>query len=372
MSAVLDDALLDDPARLVESDRTGLLRAAATAGAQVRATFGAADDAGVPGLAGQRPRSLVLLGRPGPADTAARLVATLLAPTSPTPVIVAAVAPPWLGPLDVVVASHRGREADPADAAVAESVDRAVRRGATVVLAGPDEGPVAAAAAGRALAVVPRLPVPEDLDAFTGLAATLATACALGLLDLDREALADRLDDEAERDGPRGEAFVNPAKTLALRLADRTPLLWGTDPVGGAVAAHGVALLAAHAGVVAQASTLAAAPSQPALLERLRTGTSADSLFADPFDDPAPAGPVPRLVLVTVREDVATRRAAAEAAGSWSADVLELDDVDVAGDTPGLDALRACVLAARIDFTARYLGLATGVAGAAAGGAPAR
>ena len=47
---MLDDSLLDDPARLNDVDSNALLRAAATAGAQVRATAEAAAEVGV-GLA---------------------------------------------------------------------------------------------------------------------------------------------------------------------------------------------------------------------------------------------------------------------------------------------------------------------------------
>ena len=46
MRAVLDEALLDDAGRLLDADRAGVLRAAATAGAQVRATWAAAQEAG--------------------------------------------------------------------------------------------------------------------------------------------------------------------------------------------------------------------------------------------------------------------------------------------------------------------------------------
>lgn len=369
MSTVLDDSLLDDGARLVAADRLGALRAVATAGAQVRATWVAADDAGVPALRGLRPRAVVLLVRPGTGDAMMPIVATLLAPTSPVPILVAEIAPSWLGPLDVVVAAHRGRDADPTEVAIGESVHRAVRRGAHVVLTGPDEGPVAAAGAGGAITVVPRLSVggPDpsaeptaDLDAPTVLAALLAVTTALDLLRVDHQALADLLDAEAERDGPRGEAFVNPAKTLALRLADRTPLLWGVGPVATAVASYGAGALATHAGIVAQATSLAAASGQPALHGRLGEESSEASVFADPFEDP-PSAPSPRLVLVGVAEDVGTRRLAADAAARWpGADVLELDDVDATGDTPAATAVRAAVLAARFDFTALYLGLATG------------
>jgi hypothetical protein len=103
----------------------------------------------------------------------------------------------------------------------------------------------------------------------------------------------------------------------------------------------------------------------PALAARLESGAAEDSIFADPFDDPGGEAPPPRLVLVTVREDVASRRLAADALRRWPAgDALELDDVDSAGDTPGHDAVRAAVLGLRLDLAALYLGLATGTAGA--------
>lgn len=66
VSAVLDDTLLADEERLLAADREGTLRTVATAGAQVRATWRAARDAGVDTeLVGLRPRALVLLARPG-------------------------------------------------------------------------------------------------------------------------------------------------------------------------------------------------------------------------------------------------------------------------------------------------------------------
>lgn len=374
MTAVLDDALLDDDARLLEADRRGSLRVAATAGAQVRSTWSAATDAGVSSLAGLRPRALVLLGRPGPGEAALRVVEALLVATCPVPVVVTATAPPWLGPLDVIVAAHRGQDGDPAEEALAESVHRAVRRSASVVLSGPVEGPVAAAGAGRALAVVPSLAVVgagvgaggvdgPDATALTAtvMATAFRVAAELDLLAVDGARLADVLDAEAERDGPRGEAFVNPAKSQALRLAERTPLLWGADPPSGALAGYGASVLATHAGVVAHATTLDGAASATALQARLTASGSEDSIFADPFDDPAPGGEPPRLVVVAVREDVPTRRrVAAFGVRSPAPDVLEIDDVELAGDDPVSEAVRASVLALRLDFTARYLGLATG------------
>ncbi|HSZ30052.1 MAG TPA: hypothetical protein VK784_09895, partial [Pseudonocardiaceae bacterium] len=100
-----DDDLLDDPARLEATDIGGLLRAAATAGAQVRSTADAAEEAGLRRLAGERPRALVLLTRPGAAPAAAPLLLALLGSSCPVPVVTTRSVPMWVGALDVVLAN---------------------------------------------------------------------------------------------------------------------------------------------------------------------------------------------------------------------------------------------------------------------------
>src|SRR3981081_3507184 len=95
------DDLLDDPGRLEATDSGGLLRAAATAGAQVRSTAAVAEEAGLGRLAGQRPRALVLLTRPGAAPAAAPLLLALLGPSCPVPVVTTGAVPMWGGALDM-------------------------------------------------------------------------------------------------------------------------------------------------------------------------------------------------------------------------------------------------------------------------------
>jgi hypothetical protein len=66
-------------------------------------------------------------------------------------------------------------------------------------------------------------------------------------------------------------------------------------------------------------------------------------------------------VLLAAREDLAVRRLVADVGARHpGADVLEIDDVDLSGEGAVADALRAAVLATRLDFTAVYLGLALG------------
>jgi len=88
--------LLFDPIRLAADDRHALLPAAATAGAQVRATaeqvaaFGALP----------RPRALVVVG--ARAETTGSLVAAC-ATSAAAPILGVPRLPGWIGPLDVVV-----------------------------------------------------------------------------------------------------------------------------------------------------------------------------------------------------------------------------------------------------------------------------
>lgn len=356
---VLDDTLLGDPVALAALDTAGVLRSAATAGAQVRSAAHALLETGVSALEGTRPRSLVLVRRPGASTPAAAILAALLGPACPVPVVVLDAVPSWIGPLDVVVA----HTADASDAELAESVDRAVSRGAEVLLSAPPDGPVASAGAGRARIVEPRLPVPPGLDLPRALAVGLVVVAVLGLLptalDPRLDALADVLDGEAERDSPSHDSFMNPAKSLALRLAEHTPLLWGTDALAAAVAEHAAASLATHAAVVAHAAGIAHAATATALGAALDASAS-DDIFRDPFDDlPDTQAPPPRLVLIGTGEDdpvqTALRRTGRDRSG---ADLLHPVD-EVARGVRHASLLRAGLIASRFDLAAVYLGLAT-------------
>ncbi|GAA0526892.1 hypothetical protein GCM10011581_12610 [Saccharopolyspora subtropica] len=346
---MLDDSLFDDPARLADVDTGGLLRAAALAGAQVRAAVETAAEVGLADLADGRPRALVLLARPGVGPAVCRLLAALAGPRCPVPVVISDVVPAWIGALDVVFA-HTD---DVGDAVLAESVSVACRRGATVVLAVPADGPVAAAGAGRARVLPPRIPVPPALSFAHALTVGLCTLKALGLLDFDADQLADEMDKEAERAHPGHESLTNPAKSLALRLADRAPLLWGIDPVSTAVALHGAFALGCHAGVACDVADYSQAVTEWALHRAAAAVGTESDIFADPEDTP---GAPMRVFLVTTRHDergeLHERAAARDLPGA---------DIVAPGDSVRADAvLRSAALATRFDLAAVYLGLATG------------
>lgn len=359
----LDDSILDDTARLTETDGAGLLRAAAMAGAQVRATIEACAELGLADrLDVGRPRAVVLVMRPGVGSSAALLLNALLAQSCPVPVVVAETVPGWVGALDVVLA-HTD---DPYDADLAAALERAARYGATVVLSGPQEGPVASAIAGRGLLIAPRVLVPPELSFARALAAGLLTANALGLLVTDVESLPDLLDGEAERCHPAHESFVNPAKALALRMADHTPLLWGLDHPAIAVGRHAAYALGAHAAIVCDAADYRQAMARPALHRAAARSVTERNIFADPDDSYAEALP-PRVLLLAVRSGPAADGARYRANELLpSADLLAPAD-EIEAD----DAGRAAVLALRFELSAVYLGLAAGTIGGTGHFAPA-
>ncbi|MFT7836695.1 SIS domain-containing protein [Saccharothrix sp. BKS2] len=357
---MLDDSLLDDQHRLTDADPEGLLRAAARAGAQVRATAEVTAELGVRRLLDDRPRAVVMITRPGVASAVAGLVTALLGPRCPVPVVVSDDVPTWVGALDVVLAHTE----DPGDVLLAESVDRAARRGARVVLTAEPEGPVAASAAQRALLVPPRVAVPQGFGFARGFATWVTALNAMRLLDVDVQAVADELDREAERCHPVHESFVNPAKALALRVADRTPLLWGLDDVAAAVAAHGANALAAYAGVVSDVAAYPQALTRPVLHRRAVRGTSGADLFADPDDE---QDGLVRVLLLAVR-----RGPQAEFARRVALETLSGADVlDPAEEVGGGDAVCATLLALRFELAALYLGLAAGTLGGPGRYAPA-
>ncbi|MEK1183424.1 TobH protein, partial [Mycobacterium ulcerans] len=95
---------LEDADGLIAADRDGLLRAASTAGAQVRAIAAASDEGELDSLnIDDRPRTVIWVPGRGTAQTAGDMLAATLGATVGAPITIATEAPPWVGPLDVMV-----------------------------------------------------------------------------------------------------------------------------------------------------------------------------------------------------------------------------------------------------------------------------
>ena len=363
--AVVD---LDDTDGLLEADRDGLLRAAAMAGASVRATAAAIDEGALAALAGiTRPRTVVWVAGRGPAQAAGSMLTAALAGSAGEPLVVAAESPPWIGPLDVLVVAGD----DPGDPVLVNAAGIAVRRGAAVVVAAPYAGPLRDATAGRAAVLEPRLWVPDDFGLCRFLAAGLATLAVVdAAVTVDLAALADALDAEALRDGINRELFTNPAKALADRMSGRPVVLAGDCPTTQALARHGAATALRVAGRLVTAAGVAdAVVALRAGALAARAADSVDALFHDEeIDGPRPGRPRVIALSLTAERPVLAARLAG------------LDDVELLGpedtgegpppaDGAPADALDVSaarieaqlgVLALRLELAAVYLRLAAG------------
>ncbi|MDG3008800.1 tobH protein [Rhodococcus sp. D2-41] len=300
MTAPASDIDFDDVEALLAGDTRGALRSAALGGAQVRAVAAAVEEGALARLAGLRPRSVVLVAGHGSSARAAGLVVATLGARLGVPLIHVAQAPSWVGPLDLVVVTGE----DAGDPRLVHSVAQAVRHGAEVIVAAPDEGPLRAAGAGRAITVPPRMHVLDINSLMHHLAVMLA---ALEVVESGTATapsgfaeFADVLDGEALRNHPRRELFHNPAKSLASRMQGRRVVLAGDSAGARELAGHGAAVLLRVAGTVAAAAELSdVLAAGPAL--------TSGSLFHDPdFDEP---GAGARLVRVFALSTSASARA---------------------------------------------------------------
>lgn len=355
---------LDDTDALIGADREGLLRAASTGGAQVRAIAAALDEGALEPVRGDdRPRTVIWVAGRGAAETAGTILAATLGGCSAAPIVVAAQAPPWIGALDVLIVAGD----DPGDLAMVGAAATGVRRGARVVVAAPYEGPLRDSTAGRVAVLEPRIPVPDEFGLCRYLAAGLAAVQSVDLrLQMDLAVLADELDAEALRNSAGREVFTNPAKALVVRMARRRVVLAGDCAATVALARHGCSTLLRVGHQVVAATGLADA------LVALGTGMPddfpgpADTLFHDDeIDGLAPERlRVLALTLAGERPVVAAR-------------VIHLGDVDIvgAGDVPDASETaegpsapvgeqraeqQLAVLAVRLEMAAVYLRLVRG------------
>jgi hypothetical protein len=352
---------LDDTEGLLAADREGLLRAASTAGAQVRAAAAALDEGALDAVRGDdRPRTVIWVAGRGTAETAGSMLAATLGSWAAAPIVVAAEAPPWIGALDVLIVAGD----DPGDPALVDAAASGVRRGARVVVAAPYDGPLREATAGRAALMEPRLPIPDEFALCRYLAAGLAALQSVDpKLRVDLAALADELDAEALRNSASREVFTNPAKALVERMSRRRVVLAGDCGATLALARHGSSVLLRIAHQVAAATGLADA------LVALRAVAESGSLDPEEalFHDEEIDGPIAERLRVLALTLDAERTVVASR-------VSQLDDVDIVGaedvpEGPGdssapVGVQRAeqqlAILAVRLEMAAVYLRLVRG------------
>jgi len=374
-SRMVDEALLNDVAAIEAADPGGMLRATASAGAQVRESAALAAEANFSGLGEEgRPRAVVVAGQ-GTAARTGDLLATVAGVRCPVPVIThrSTGVPGWVGAGDVVIAvSASGRSPEALGAA-----DAAARRGARLVAIGPADSQlqsVAERARAPFIAVPRRAPARASIWALS--VPVLLAARALGLVKVNEADFAEtaaRLDADADRCRPTAESFVNPAKSLALDLAGSIPIVWGSSPLATVAARRFSDTLSSNARYPALSDALGEAGRGAVGLLDGVFGALAETgrdIFADPdegADEPAHT----RLRVVLLRDGgiddehrddnepaaVEERRAEAVAA------LAEARGIRVSTITAeGGSALeRLASLVAVPDFTSIYLAMAHGL-----------
>ena len=377
MAPFLDETLIDDEESIAARDSSRTLRALATAGAQVREAITLSADARIDRVAGgERPRS-VLVASLGGSAVVADVLELLAEPGSPVPVSVRRnlPLPGWVGPLDLVVAvSLSGRAKGPVAVAA-----EAARRGASLLTVGAADSPLADICA-RARGVhidVGRGRSSSRTSFWSLVTPVMLAANALGLLEAGEQVLydtADRLDLQAEACRPRSESFVNPAKILAITLADSIPMVLGDGPLNGVAAVRAASMLARTARMPASYGELPDDASQiVATFDGPFTAgggrgvgerESAPDIFADPFLD----GPAqPRLGLLMLR-DAPTTPVTQESADQEAFTDAVMQTASDAGvrvasvvAEPGHPLVRLAGQIAQTDFAATYLAIGLGL-----------
>lgn len=296
---MFDDSLLDDPAALAAADP--VLRRMAEAGARIRRE---STDADVP-IARldevARPRAVIAAG------SEARFIRAMLEPFCPVPFVAwpAHGLPGWVGALDLVVVMA----SDGAEPGLVATVHEAVRRGASLLIACPESSLVAEHAGSRSTVLLPT----TTSDPLSAAVLVLAALHRMQLgPEVRPEAVADALDRVAENCSPYADVSENPAKDLAMGLAEAQPLVWG----GSVLAARAGRRVAEALRAATGRAALAADADE--LLPILESQVPRDP-FADPFEDDTDADRRPTLVLLDdgsrdslVRRDLNRLKAAAE------------------------------------------------------------
>lgn len=341
---VFDDGLLDDDRALAVVDHA--LRRLAESGARVRreaaesAVTADSETAARPPDDTDAPRALVVAG------TDARLLRAVLEPWCPVPFVAwpGPGLPGWAGALDtVVVLAPAG-----GDSGTASAVTEAVRRGCRLILACPPHSVLADHAAGRHTRVLPT----TTEDPLAAAVVMLQALHHLGLgPEVNAESVAAALDDVAIACSPERDLSTNPAKDLALLLADTLPLVWG-----------GTVLAARSARRVAE--SLRRSSGRPALaadaehLLPVVTMTRRRDLFADPLAEPQDGTLRPALVVL---DDGAEEPVVREQRGRLLHAATQHDvRVQMVTSAAGPEVARYAALLGTGSYAAIYLGVGLG------------
>ena len=296
---VFDDSSLENQDALASADP--ILRRLAEAGARVRRETADAIESIAQLRELPQPRAVIAAG------SEARFIRAMLEPVCPVPFVAwpAHGLPGWVGALDLVVVMA----SDYAAPGLIATVHEAVRRGSQLIIACPKASLIAEHAASRSTTLLPTTTADP-------LAAAIVMLAVLNEMKLGPEVrpylVADAMDQVAEDCSPFAHVAENPAKDLALGLADAQPLVWG----GSVLAARASRRLAEALRAASGRAALAADADE--LLPIMETVGPRDP-FEDPFEDGVSADRRPTLILLDdgnnetiIRSDHARLLAAAE------------------------------------------------------------
>jgi glucose/mannose-6-phosphate isomerase len=243
---------LDDPEIVEAGDPGGMLRQVASSAAQVRTALRACAEADLSELSPDaRPRAIVVAGSGGAGGSAFAADALAAICGTGAPVQVTGVSgwqlPGWIGAADLVIAVSRSGHTAEALALAAE----AARRGCYLVGVGAPGSPLQELAARARGTFIPVTSVgPARAMPWALTVPLLVCADRLGVARIDAaayETAAAVMEDVSHQCRPASESFVNPAKSLALDLVGRLPVIWGGSPVAAAAARRFASQLAANA-----------------------------------------------------------------------------------------------------------------------------
>jgi len=378
---------LDDPEIVEAGDPGGMLRQVASSAAQVRTALRACAEADLSALGPDtRPRAIVVAGSGGAGGSTFACDALAAICGLGAPVQVTGVSgyqlPGWIGAADLVIAVSRSGHTAEALALAGE----AARRGCDLVGVGAPDSPLqelTQQARGTFIPVTPLGPARAMPWALT--VPLLVAAARLGVARLDDaayEAAATAMEDVSHQCRPSSESFVNPAKSLALDLVGRIPVIWGGSPVAAAAAKRFASQLAANAKHPALVGLLPEAghdqvatfdgpyapPPEPAFPAAEDFADFGDDNFGgfsedDDADLNSLSSDEASLRLVLIADSAGehpsverTRQAATSLAG-----VRGIDVSDIAMDPNSGPLQRLAATVQLLDYASVYLGIAVGI-----------
>jgi glucose/mannose-6-phosphate isomerase len=371
---------LDNVALLEAADPAGVLRQVASSAAQVREGARAAHEADLGEiLAGGRPRAVVVAGMGG-SGIAGEVLAAVAGPGCP--VQVATVhdyrLPGWVGAADLVIAVSCSGATEETLSAAGE----AVRRGCRLLGVGSPQSALAALAEQARATFIEVRPAGMPRSMLWGLSVPLVVvASRLGLFSMPAEAYeaaAAELERIAHVCRPDSEAFVNPAKGLALELFGTLPMIWGTSSLAGVAASRFASQLQENSKYPAVPGVLPEANHNQVVVFDGPFAPEQDGAASGPGNGQAPGGealggeapggealggqapPVPlRLVLLRdTHEHPQVARRREESAKLAAQRGIEVSELTAAGDLP-LERLASLVQL--IDYASVYLAVASGI-----------